>query len=395
MSSKFRILPRDFRIYALIDRTLKVAYVGKSYAKSLASLYSLHLNGKNYNTAEYFGKEPPKVRPEVLILEEIRCTGAEAYKHVIAWSLYLEEHGFLMLTQTGTLWYSEQLFPETKAIYERISKTDLDDILQRTHSLTRQPSKRNSSSSKPKKPKKVPKPKLSIRVDEQDKKLFHELKRGLNVTQRETFHLLLDGMVLADDGTYKPLVRQQEHRIYELEQELQTVKNELTEEHMNKKHDLQKKEILIHAKTVAGKYIKQIMQGVYYLEKPLRPQRKGKNSIHDFPYPTESGYTVMQLDEMIYGSSTGLVFVLGWTEDEKPIKLRHYGLRDFLGSDPRFSDYAVRGSWWQVHYRVSKDGAVDLMAALPLPPKALPTESQEKPKTDLKEMIQEIENRLE
>ncbi|MBE6897916.1 MAG: hypothetical protein E7475_02770 [Ruminococcaceae bacterium] len=392
MNSKFRITPRDFRIYALIDRELKVAFVGKSYAVSLASLYSLHINGKNYNTADYFGKEAPKVRPEVLILEELCCTGAEAYKHVIAWSLYLEEHGFLMLTQTGTLWYSEQLYPETKAIYERISKDTLDGVLQRTHSLRRKPSESKSSSSKPKK---APKPKLSIRVDEQDKKLFHELKRGLRITQRETFHLLLDGMVLADDGTYQPLVRRQEHRIYELEQELQTVKNELTEERMNKKHDLQKKELLVHAKTVAAKYIQQIMQGVYYLDKPLRPVRKGKNSLHDFPYPTESGHTVIQLDEMIYGSSTDLVFVLGWTEDEKPIKLRHYGLRGFLGSDPRFSDYAMRGSWWQVHYRLDKSGAVDLMAALPLPPKTQGAESAEKPATDLDKMIREIENRLE
>ncbi|MBQ9970444.1 MAG: hypothetical protein IJP15_08155 [Oscillospiraceae bacterium] len=390
MRRKFYTEPRQHRIYALIDRELKVAFVGKSYARDLSSLYSKHVNGRSYHTADYFGKEPPKVKPELLILEEVHCTGAVAYKHVVAWSLYLEEHGFLMLTQTGTMLYSEQLLPETQEIYDSISQQAIEEVMQRTASLTRNPQKEKVVRQKVQK---VSKPKLSIRVDKQDKDIFMELKRGMGVTQREVFHLLLDGVVFDHEGNYIPLIRRQKNQIQDLEQEVQNLKNQLAEERMSKKHDGRIREILNHAKTVTGKYVQMLMQDVYYLDDALRPVRKPRNNIHDFPYPIEDGHAVIQLEEIIYGSSTGMVFVLGWTEDEKPIKLRHYGKREFLGSDPRVSSYAVRGTWWQVHYRINKDGAADLMAALPLPPKA--EQAPEKTRTALDIAINEIERQKE
>ena len=390
MSRKFYTEPRQHRIYALIDRELKVAFVGKSYAQDLSSLYSKHINGRSYHTADYFGKEPPKVKPELLILEEVHCTGAVAYKHVVAWSLYLEEHGFLMLTQTGTMLYSEQLLPETQEIYDSISQQAIEEVLQRTASWTQNPQKEKIVLNKEQK---VSKPKLSIRVDKQDRDIFMELKRGMGVTQREVFHLLLDSIILNSDSNDISLIRRQKNQIQDLEQEVQNLKNSLAEERMSKKHDGRIVEILSHAKTVVSSYLRRQMEGIYYIEKPLRPVRKPLNNIHDFPYPTESGQASIQLDEMVYGKSHGMVFVLGWTEDGKPIKLRHYGKREFLGIDPRFSECAVRGTWWQVHYHLDEHGAADLIAALPLLSKVQPTENQLDKKSALDEVIQSIEKR--
>ena len=390
MRKRFYTEQRHYRIYALIDRNLKVAFVGKSYAQDLSSLYSKYINGRSYHTAEYFGKEPPKVKPEMLILEEVNCAGAMAYRHIIAWSLYLEEHGFLMLTQPGTMRYSEQLLPETQEIYDRITQESIEDVLRRTISLTRNHPKEKVV---PQKVQKVPKPRLSIRVEKQDKDVFMELKRGLGVTQREVFHLLLDGFVFDSGGNNVPLIRRQKNQILDLEQEVQNLKNDLTEERMNKKHDGRIGKLLSHARTVVSSYLRQQMEGIYYIEEPLRPVRKARNNIHDFPYPTESGQATIQLDEMVYGKSHGMVFVLGWTEEGKPIKLRHYGKREFLGLDPRFSEYAVRGTWWQVHFHLDEHGAADLMAALPLPQGVQPTEFRSDKKTALDEVIQNIEKR--
>lgn len=390
MRRQFYTEPRQHRIYALIDRELKVAFVGKSYAQDLSSLYSKHINGRSYHTADYFGKEPSKVKPELLILEEVHCTGAVAYKHIVAWSLYLEEHGFLMLTQNGTMLYSEQLLPETQEIYDRISQQAIEEVLQRTASLTRNPQKEKAVRNKEQK---VSKPKLSIRVDKQDRDIFMELKRGMGVTQREVFHLLLDSIILNNDSNDISLIRRQKNQIQDLEQEVQNLKHSLAEERTSKKHDRRIGEILSHAKTVVSSYLRRQMEGIYYIEKPLRPVRKPLNNIHDFPYPTESGQASIQLDEMVYGKSHGMVFVLGWTEDGKPIKLRHYGKREFLGIDPRFSEYAVRGTWWQVHYHLDEHGAADLIAALPLLSKVQPTENQLDKKSALDEVIQSIEKR--
>ena len=390
MRKRFYTEQRHYRIYALIDRNLKVAFVGKSYAQDLSSLYSKHINGRSYHTADYFGKEPPKVRPELLILEELRCTGAVAYKHIVAWSLYLEEHGFLMLTQPGTMRYSEQLLPETQEICDSISQQAIEEVLQRTVSWTRNPQKEKAVHQKVQK---NPKPKLSIRVDKQDRDIFMELKRGMGVTQREVFHLLLDSIILNSDSNDISLIRRQKNQILDLEQEVQNLKNDLTEERMNKKHDGHIGKLLSHAKTVVSSYLRQQMEGFYYIEEPLRPVRKARNNIHDFPYPTESGQATIQLDEMVYGKSHGMVFVLGWTEEGKPIKLRHYGKREFLGLDPRFSEYAVRGTWWQVHYHLDEHGATDLIAALPLLSKVQPTENQLDKKSALDEVIQSIEKR--
>ena len=252
MSRKFYTEPRQHRIYALIDRELKVAFVGKSYARDLSSLYSKHVNGRSYHTADYFGKEPPKVRPELLILEELRCTGAVAYKHIVAWSLYLEEHGFLMLTQTGTMLYSERLLPETQEICDSISQQAIEEVLQRTVSWTRNPQKEKAVHQKVQK---NPKPKLSIRVYKQDRDIFMELKRGMGVTQREVFHLLLDSIILNSDSNDISLIRRQKNQILDLEHEVQNLKNSLAEERMSKKHDRRIGEILSHAKTVVNSYL--------------------------------------------------------------------------------------------------------------------------------------------
>ena len=124
---------RHFRIYALYNKKRKIAFLGKSYAKDLASIYSKHICGKNPYTNEHFGKIPPLVFPHLCILESVTGTYREAYRRLICWTRFFIDSGYTMLMQSSTINYATSLHPKSKVIYDAISTEPLEDIINREH----------------------------------------------------------------------------------------------------------------------------------------------------------------------------------------------------------------------------------------------------------------------
>ena len=90
---------RDYKIYAFYNSTRRIAFLGKSYAETLAPIYSKHICGKNIYTKNHFGKTAPLVVPQLSILEHVIGTYREAYRHLVAWCRVFLDAGYTMLTQ--------------------------------------------------------------------------------------------------------------------------------------------------------------------------------------------------------------------------------------------------------------------------------------------------------
>ena len=87
----------------------------------------------------------------------------------------------------------------------------------------------------------------------------------------------------------------------------------------------------------------------------------------NFAYPSECGCEIICLEYLVYGKGMAPpVFLLGYTENQERIKLRWYPKKDFLGIWPKDKRFAKQDSKWLMGYLPAQDGAVDLVAAIPL-----------------------------
>lgn len=85
---------RRYRIFALIEPDLDMAYIGKTCSKSLDSQRRAHMRGDIECTRDVFGPEAVDPDMDYFILEILDCTIVDAYKHVLAWYRYFLEHGY-------------------------------------------------------------------------------------------------------------------------------------------------------------------------------------------------------------------------------------------------------------------------------------------------------------
>lgn len=104
-------------------------YIGKTISGRMSSVYSWHRCGHNKYTQELF--EIDFLDPQMVVLEEVSCTGAVAYRHVLSWVRCFDDHGFEILNPGGTLAQAEQMQEETLKIYERIAEIPFEEHLRK------------------------------------------------------------------------------------------------------------------------------------------------------------------------------------------------------------------------------------------------------------------------
>ncbi len=84
-------------------------------------------------------------------------------------------------------------------------------------------------------------------------------------------------------------------------------------------------------------------------------------------YPEQEGNYIFFPTALLYGESRPPVyFWVGQLENGQWCKMRVYQKWDYFGIYPKHDFYAVQGSRWLVSLRRAADGAMDLIAALPL-----------------------------
>ena len=94
--------------------------------------------------------------------------------------------------------------------------------------------------------------------------------------------------------------------------------------------------------------------------------KKRFSSLDDYKYP-EPGQILLSLEAIVWGKGKGtMYFVLGADDNGRQYKIRFYPKDWYTGIYIRQSPYATKGSWWLIGCQKAKDGAADLVGALPI-----------------------------
>lgn len=365
-------------IYIIYHEIDHATFIGKTYSSDPYTVLGAHLRGERASTREDFGSDPDwNDLVNFHILESLECTGAEAYRHVIAWCRFFEDANFLLIVPYGTARYSEYFQPETQAIYDTVcAPFTVEEVLNREISLWE--GKPCSTS---------PTPlsndeggdcnaalfQLNVRVTYDVSEGFKRFCKRMGVTQSNGLRLLLLSQqekcprIVAH--SYQEDMLAKADTIAKLKEELRKAKEKLVALPKPKNEEKARS-------TVIRRAVKQALRQqkpASYLT-PLLPisfyKAKGVVDFSSYSYPSEEGVCFLALDALVYGRSHlkqfSPLFVLGRTADGSRLKLRWYPKKEFVGISPTSrSPFYHKGSFWSVGYALANDGAYDLYAAIP------------------------------
>lgn len=362
--SKHHTEIRSYRIFALIlDEDF---FIGKTASPRISAVYSRHRCGKVAATRETMDQETP---PSLYILEDLKCTGAEAYQHILAWICRFEEAGYCTINHTRTAIASETLYPPTEAIFHRIMQEPMEQILARTY--VPRPSEANRKPIRiqqvfDKKEKKV---QMNLRMRPKDKRTFEQFCKSNHLKSREALGLLLD-QITGDNDHLHPLMSERTA----LQQE---------NEHLKKQLAILGGTFFPAREQRALDYLSFLKPGFFsYLEK-IFPRPEGEQlptySYKRFKtapgmrmeYPEQEGFLVMQAVAMLWGRNKSR-FIVGRGPAGECLKLRYYPKSLYIG--PLIWEYPP-GTRWLLGCRLATDGAMEVAAAFPLPPERMQSEA--------------------
>ena len=347
---------RPYRIYALVLG--KDFFIGKTASPRISAVYSRHRCGNVAATQETMDQEHP---PALYILEELNCTGAEAYKHILAWICRFEAAGYCTINHTGTAIASETLHPPTEALFQKLMQEPMDQILARTHVPKPSDANRKPSVVQRILMKQEKKVQMNLRMTAKDKRTFDRFCRKYHLNAREGLGLLLD-QITGEEDHLQPLL--EERAAYQLEcNQLKARLAVLEGEHFPGREQ-RALEYLSFLKTGLSDCLQQIapMPEGECLPAYSYKQFKSPSGIHP-QYPESEGFLVMQAIVMLWGKNKSR-FIVGRGQSGECLKVRYYPKPFYMGL--RIWEYPP-GTWWLLGCRRAADGAMEVAAAFPLP----------------------------
>lgn len=401
-----------YRIFALITSD-EIVYVGKTKGQSMSAVYRSHTKGKCYCTRNTIGQAGDNT--QLFILSDIDACTSAAYRYVVAWTHIFLMAGYQVVNQPGVIDDAEDLYSETVRLVSELLTDPLEEILQRT--LLERP----SDADLPKETceteleanggvqTKEETVQLCVRLSENEKQTFNRFAEKMELTQRDALVYLLRKYErplfgsedwLADQRTLKAQ-KQAEKKIKNLQEELSMTKEKL-EQALNANP-----ENLAPKMTARYKNVQDLVQLFFEMKAPAKgvapelPKLNYKKFVRSLPssvryeYPEGEGVYVFYPEVILYGDARPpVIFWLGRMDDGSLRKLRVYEKWEFVGVSPMHGRFSVQGMAWLVSVRWSSDGAMDLIAALPLGVKASSNEKTADKKTPLAQRIIDIESRI-
>lgn len=361
--SKFHTEIRPYRIYALVLEG--DFFIGKTASPRISAVYSRHRCGTVAATRETMDQEQP---PALYILEELNCTGADAYKHVLAWICRFEEAGYCNINHVGTAIASETLYPAAKAIFQKLMQEPMDQILARSHiprpsDANRKPSAIQHILKKPEK-----NIQMNLRMSPKDKRTFDRFCKKHHLNARETLGLLLD-QITGEEDHLGPML--QERVAFQQERDRLRIQLEALEGDHYPAREQRALEYLFFLKTGLTDYLHQIapMPEGESLPTCSYKRFKSRSGVHP-EYPEQEGFLIMQAVAMLWGRNKSR-FIVGRGSTGECLKVRYYPKPLYMGL--RIWGYPP-GTWRLLSYRSAADGAMEVAAAFPL----LPERKQQK-----------------
>lgn len=403
MEKSHYIKVKHFIYYALIlHEDDKYVYIGKTSEKRLSNTFSRHVCGRVTATDGFFDKESV---PKLYLLEECDETTAQGYRRVVAYvHLFLEE-GYCCLNHSKTIRHAKNPKDETKVLIAELKAKTLDEILTdaEVESISQFKSAIQEQGIEPTN-EYIPGTKhgeqLNVRTDPATKERFLEFCAHMGVNQRQGFELLLDHEKWTKQEKTPQLLTEYQHKIEQLKKENEYLRNE----------NGKLKEMQIPATELwARKYLEFLKHGIsFYLDGILK--REGKepplkryayNAYRDgilegqvCGYPEQEGFFRAVLECVLWSNSGTKACFLIWRDSEGVRrKLRYYPKAHYIGRNILNDTYAFEGACWILGVVRAKDGAMELVAGLPLIQVEKTEEKKNSKKSSLADRIALIEKK--
>ena len=371
MQDSFYNIPRPCFVYLLvldIDDEEPFYYVGKSFASSMSKVYSRHIHSGFAATRNIFSVD---AQPKLYILQDRPLTGDESYRYVVAYTRFFAENTLgESLNYEGTEWQSKFMKPETLKIYEEISREALVELLRRAYVPRAIDADRKRAEVEEQGNKRTTQ--LNVSIRQEDKVLFDLFCRRMGVNRRDAFGLLLEVSTSKTAEHYGEILGKKEREIERKSQEIKKLEQKL---------DLATGKALPQKELWASAMYPFMIEGVNTYLAMLFPEREVIEPIlsrsykgfarqqlpdEEYVYPEKEGFYLLRLQAILWGNHKSC-FYAGVDMDGHHYRMRYYDKDWFLGIPPRGSGYEEQNSWWLCGVKMAADGAMELIAALPLP----------------------------
>ena len=369
MQKAFYTVEKRTTIYALVCRRGGCwVYVGKTTSPRISAVYSRHRCSEVGATRGFCDR--PEYPPELYVLEHLRATGAEAYRYVLAWLRCFLEHGYTAMTHGATENQAWELHPETEKIYREIGKESLETVLTRTYVA------RPADANLPPEPQPLVQTKaerekteqMNVRMSRENKLRFEAFCRAHEVNQRQGFALLLE------QPGEQSILAEMQRKIRKQEAEIKKLRSRL---------DAQSGRAEAPAEQEARGYLqfllpelKAYLDYLFFREEPPEPlpnlnfrKFQRTNPQADlYIYPENEGFYQLVPEAVVWGISRSRpCFVMFRGEHGERYKLRTYPKDHYAGFSFRSPLPVEPGTKWQIGVRKAKDGAMEIVAAFPIP----------------------------
>ncbi len=378
MSSEFRTEAERYVIYCILDEIMNTVFVDKTYAKSPKAQYYSHLRGEHVLTRDAYANAD-LTEPKFYILEIVYCTGEVALKHILAWYHYFQEHGYSILADEKIGYMLAHMGDDIKAIYEEICApyTPYEVLTRAVEELPAYPKKAISNR---KKENKEGLKQFNIRVKESVIQAFRSFCEEREITQGEGLRLL----VLSEDFEKRSALMETVQREFDEKDaeiaRLQIKCKELMDlQRENETWVLhQRKEWIRIAETMIRYVMDRAISNQLTSAIEKRTLRFASKSdyqkFHSHQYPSSGDCYEVSVDCIVRGTERGTsgpdqdipLFICGETADGALVKFRWYTKKKLIGVPPSDKTLARWGNSWLLGCILSKDGAADLVCAMPL-----------------------------
>lgn len=362
------------RIYALVlgDEV----FIGSTTAARLSAVYSRHRTSSVAATRGIFDLEQP---PTMHILEQLECTGSDAYRHTLAWIHLFEEGGYASVNHSRTAAAAAVLYPRTEEVLQNLPRQPIGEILERTR--LKKPADGNVKEKKvgifQAKPEKTVQ--MNLRMSPKDRAAFQRFAKEHHLRSREALGLLLD-QAMGNDVHLKQLQTAYEKELAALRRAYEKARTNA---------DQRADAFLSFLRPGLSDYLRQIIP----MGEPLptmsyqRFRRQLPPGVHYDP-PQEEGFLLLKPEWILWGRKHSR-FIVGRGEQGECFRLRSYDRPLYAGLE------ITTAGWWLVGCRRAADGAMEIGAAFPMPPMAWDSKEEPPPasKPALNDLIHQAQSR--
>jgi len=367
-------------IYAIIAG--KKAFVGKTTSDDYGAILRRHRRGEIKHTRKHFGRRG-SAEPKFVALLTVEADCTVAYRYVVAFMRCFLDDGYEVLNSCGMIDDARDLHFHTQKILESIKLIPLTIRLQKmtqkeeTENQMPNPIPEGSHDQAVLVQKELATEKLTVRLTPTDKKILADLAKQTGVSQSQLLMLLLEnyeksgsaGMGESCIDYVRRMLSKYEDRIETLEGENRQLRQRLREIKEGEKEAYVKREREFHKTLTAyfGNFVSLLPDNPPLDQGLYRDYLANTPSCEQAGYPETEGPFVFFPERVMLGREKRFpLFIAGYDRYRRKTLLRFYPKKYYVGLNFADEEYGVQGSSWLVRCERAKDGAMDLVFALPL-----------------------------